>query len=211
MNLVAHCGVQQGPSGDLLVGLPTQMTEFHAPLRALYIIESPIPAVVSVLAKNKTIRDIVENDWVRFLVYEPVEKRLYRQCRGQYLPLEDHADSASGPAKAKSTAVLNIADDHVGEYFLQQHWPYARRVVSSERNWTVLSIMVCAAAVLWPVVFSATESSAPSGGGQEEYDSSCWCADCGDHCFTSKKTTNRLKLIDRHNQVFTCPHDHTTP
>ena len=32
MNLVGLFGVQQGTTGDLLVGLPTQMTEMHPPV-----------------------------------------------------------------------------------------------------------------------------------------------------------------------------------
>ena len=48
MNLVGFFGVQQGGSGDLLVGLPTQMTELHAPVRALYILDAPARRVEAV-------------------------------------------------------------------------------------------------------------------------------------------------------------------
>ena len=99
MNLVGHVGVQQGQSGDLLIGLPTQMTEFHAPCRALYLVEARIQAIQNVLSKNKTLADIVYNDWVRFFVYEPYERRIYRQENGDFVPVEvdeDDSDEQDG-------------------------------------------------------------------------------------------------------------------
>jgi len=58
MNLVGNFSVQQGTSGDLLIGLPTQMTEMHRPARLLYLIDAPV-ARVKVLEHSFLIRDVL--------------------------------------------------------------------------------------------------------------------------------------------------------
>ena len=58
MNLVGNFSVQQGTSGDLLIGLPTQMTEMHSPARILYLIDAPV-AQVKVLEHSFLIRDVL--------------------------------------------------------------------------------------------------------------------------------------------------------
>jgi uncharacterized protein YbcC (UPF0753/DUF2309 family) len=89
MNLVGHFGVQQGTAGDLLVGLPTQMTEMHSPVRALYLVDAPVSRVKAVLSRNETIRNIVHNDWIRLFVRDPTTKQFYRQADGgEYIPVE---------------------------------------------------------------------------------------------------------------------------
>ena len=42
----------------------------------MFVIDAPVSRVEAVLSRNKTIRDIVRNDWVRFLVRDPETKQV---------------------------------------------------------------------------------------------------------------------------------------
>mmetsp|Transcript_63280 Transcript_63280/g.142714 ORF Transcript_63280/g.142714 Transcript_63280/m.142714 type:complete len:493 (-) Transcript_63280:1178-2656(-) len=85
MNLVGYAGVMQGTFGDLLVGLPTQMTELHPPARALFLVDAPAPRVESVLARNKKLENLVRNGWVRLIVRDPATANFSRhEAGGQY-------------------------------------------------------------------------------------------------------------------------------
>jgi formate hydrogenlyase subunit 3/multisubunit Na+/H+ antiporter MnhD subunit len=103
MNVVGNHGVMQGVSGDLLVGLPTQMTEMHSPLRALYVVDAPVARVQAALSRNDTIRNIVVNDWVRLFVRDPNTNIIYRQEKGDYVPVD--YDSTYGMGKNAKTFV----------------------------------------------------------------------------------------------------------
>jgi hypothetical protein len=87
-NIVGNFGVMQGASGDLLVGLPTQMTEMHPPVRSMFLVEAPVARVQAVLKRKEVLRQIVENDWVRLFVRDPYTNKLYRQSKGQYTPVD---------------------------------------------------------------------------------------------------------------------------
>jgi uncharacterized protein YbcC (UPF0753/DUF2309 family) len=91
MNLVGNFGVMQGTSGDLMVGLPTQMTELHSPVRAMYVIDAPVARVQAVLARSELLTNLVYNEWVRFFVRDPYTNKVYRQSKGEYFPVEVNA------------------------------------------------------------------------------------------------------------------------
>jgi len=88
MNVTGHIGVMQGTSGDLLVGLPTQMTEMHSPVRSLFIVDAPVSRVQAVLARRKVLDDIVVGDWVLLYVRDPVTGVVYKQENGKYVAVE---------------------------------------------------------------------------------------------------------------------------
>ena len=52
-------------------GLPTQMTEMHKPVRALFIVEAPLERVNNVLKRRKDLLRLVKNEWVNFVVKDP--------------------------------------------------------------------------------------------------------------------------------------------
>ena len=91
MNLVGHFGVSQGSAGDLLVGLPTQMGEWHTPVRALYVIDAPVSRVEEVLKRRKELANLVYNDWVRMVIRDPISKDFYRQEDGSFKLLSPDA------------------------------------------------------------------------------------------------------------------------
>ena len=62
-------------------------------VRSLFVIDAPVSRVEAVLSRNKTIRDIVRNDWVRFLVRDPATGQLFRQVpRGARAGLAESRD-----------------------------------------------------------------------------------------------------------------------
>ena len=59
----------EGNAGDLKVGLPWQSvhdgTRFvHEPMRLNVFIEAPLDALSGVIAKNETVRNLVDNRWL---------------------------------------------------------------------------------------------------------------------------------------------------
>lgn len=88
LNIVGNIGVLQGTTGDLRPGLPSQMTEMHTPIRALFVVDAPINRVEAVLARREELRQLVRNDWVRFVVRDPETGRFFKQLNGEYLSID---------------------------------------------------------------------------------------------------------------------------
>lgn len=94
LNVVGNMAVLQGTSGDLRPGLPSQMTEMHTPIRALFVVDAPVARVEQVLARREELRHLVRNEWVRLVVRDPSTGRFYRQTQGNYEPVQVDSDSA---------------------------------------------------------------------------------------------------------------------
>ena len=85
LNIVGNIAVLQGTSGDLRTGLPSQMTEMHTPIRALYVVDAPVARVESVLCRRPDLEPLVRNNWVRLIVRDPTTGRFYRHvAAGEY-------------------------------------------------------------------------------------------------------------------------------
>lgn len=78
MNIVGDLGVMQGCNSDLLIGLPTQMTEMHSPVRGLYLIDAPVDRVEAVFKRRENLRCLVHNEWVRWFVRDPYTHKFYQ-------------------------------------------------------------------------------------------------------------------------------------
>jgi len=109
LNIVGNIGVIQGTSGDLRPGLPSQMTEMHTPVRALYIVDAPIKRVESVLGRRDDLRKLVRNEWVRFFVRDPETGAFYRQSQGEYFPIDSRETVPYIPFTHHRNHGLNIA------------------------------------------------------------------------------------------------------
>ena len=83
LNVVGNIAVLQGTSGDLRPGLPSQMTEMHDPVRALFVIDSPVSRVEAVLERRSDLAKLVRNEWVRFVVRDPMTGFFHRYSQGQ--------------------------------------------------------------------------------------------------------------------------------
>lgn len=85
LNVVGNSAVLQGTMGDIKPGLPTQMTEMHIPVRALFVIDAPLSRVEGVLKRRAELALLVRNEWVRFLVRDPESGNFFRFSQGKYV------------------------------------------------------------------------------------------------------------------------------
>ena len=70
-NVNGLLGVCNGIEGDLLTGLPTQMTEIHDPVRLIIIVEQAADIALAAAKRNPAIFEFVENEWVRYGCLDP--------------------------------------------------------------------------------------------------------------------------------------------
>lgn len=144
LNIVGNIGVLQGTSGDLRPGLPSQMTEMHTPVRALFIIDAPSDRVEAVLARRKDLRELVRNEWVRLIVRDPSTGQFYRQSNGQYIPI----------------AIKQEAPDFVP---FTPHLTYAQQVAKREDFFYRAAASCTIAACGLPIYAFGMESMYPHG------------------------------------------------
>lgn len=145
MNLVGNFGVQQGVSGDLLVGLPTQMTEMHSPLRALYLIDAPIARVEAVLGRREDLSNLVRNNWVRFFVRDPDTQQVFRQKDGEYVPVGLEGEAVA-PAEASDFVPFTEQDE------------YSRKLKSEEDLYTGAAALIMLASCGLPLYASGLDA-----------------------------------------------------
>jgi uncharacterized protein YbcC (UPF0753/DUF2309 family) len=65
-NVNGLLGVCNGIEGDLLTGLPTQMTEVHDPVRLIVVVEQSPDVALAAAKRNPAVFEFVENEWVRY-------------------------------------------------------------------------------------------------------------------------------------------------
>lgn len=70
-NITGLVGVMNGHASDLRTGLPWQMVEIHEPVRNLFNIETTPERLMSVINANPTLREFVENRWIRLSTLDP--------------------------------------------------------------------------------------------------------------------------------------------
>lgn len=87
-NRVGTVGVVLGNGGDLRTGLPQQSVHaadgswYHEPLRLQVIVEAPLAKIEHVLTAQKSVRDLVDNGWVRLFAIDPDHDRAHRWVPG---------------------------------------------------------------------------------------------------------------------------------
>jgi uncharacterized protein YbcC (UPF0753/DUF2309 family) len=87
-NVNGLLGVCNGIEGDLLTGLPTQMTEIHDPVRLLTVVEqTPEVALAAARARPATF-EWIANDWVRYACVHPESRRVWIHEAGVMRPLD---------------------------------------------------------------------------------------------------------------------------
>ena len=82
-NVNGLIGVMNGTEGDLLTGLPTQMTELHEPLRLLLLVEQLPEVALAAARRNPAVYEWIENEWVSYAALEPEGSRLWRFSKGK--------------------------------------------------------------------------------------------------------------------------------
>ncbi len=82
-NINGLLGVCNGIEGDLLTGLPTQMTEIHDPIRLLVVVEQAPDVALLAAKRNPSVFELVENDWVRYACVDPADGEVWLYERGE--------------------------------------------------------------------------------------------------------------------------------
>jgi len=87
-NVNGLLGVCNGIEGDLLTGLPTQMTEIHDPVRLLTIVEQSPEVALDAVRRNPAIFEWIEHDWVLYASIHPDSRRISIYRAGAMQPLD---------------------------------------------------------------------------------------------------------------------------
>jgi uncharacterized protein YbcC (UPF0753/DUF2309 family) len=85
-NVMGLFGVANGADGDLRPGLPNQMIEVHDPMRLLIVVEHYPDVVMHTIQRHEETYQWFLYEWVHLVVIHPVEKRIYRYSKGEFVP-----------------------------------------------------------------------------------------------------------------------------
>ncbi len=86
-NIQGLIGVINGTEGDLLTGLPTQMTEVHDPLRLLFIVEQTPTLTLKAVKADPAIYQWVEQSWIQFLCWDYQSGTFHEFQDGEFRPV----------------------------------------------------------------------------------------------------------------------------
>lgn len=81
-NINGLIGVMNGTEGDLLTGLPSQMTEVHDPVRLLLLVQAEPAVALKAAQKNAGVFEWIEGGWVRYFCLSRA-MRLYEYDDGR--------------------------------------------------------------------------------------------------------------------------------
>lgn len=110
-NVFSLVGVGNGAEGDLRTGLPEQMVEIHDPIRLLIVVEQRREIVERVLLQNEIVREWIEHEWVRLVVYDIKTRKFYRRYAGEFQKM--HLDNLRPPVYADSRAAYYHRRDNI--------------------------------------------------------------------------------------------------
>ena len=153
VNVVGNFGLQQGTAGDLLIGLATQMSELHSPVRALYLIDAPVARVEKCLGRNKVLLDLVRNNWVKFYVRDPYTQKIYRQEYGEYIEV-DGIDGVDTLADNGLKFLNPMPPDQTHVPFVK-HTEYIQKVKLEEDVYTAVSAAIMISSAVLPIATGA--------------------------------------------------------
>lgn len=86
-NVTGLVGVMNGQSSDLRTGLPWQMVEIHEPVRILFVVETTPDRLLKVVKANATVKEFVENRWIRLSTIDPDSGEIHVYSNGVFTPL----------------------------------------------------------------------------------------------------------------------------
>jgi uncharacterized protein YbcC (UPF0753/DUF2309 family) len=76
-NVTGLVGVMDGHASDLRTGLPWQMVEIHEPVRILFVIEATPNRLDKAINASASLKQLVENRWIRLATIDPVSGRVH--------------------------------------------------------------------------------------------------------------------------------------
>ena len=105
-NVAGRFGVMTGNLSDLRTGLPSQTVlkdgrPYHEPLRLITLVEAPLEHAREALAEVASVRQLVRNGWIRFLVLDPQTRRVWECDRSEWL---EHPAPESWRAEQRTQA-----------------------------------------------------------------------------------------------------------
>jgi uncharacterized protein YbcC (UPF0753/DUF2309 family) len=92
-NVVGLFAVNNGIDGDLRPGLPSQMTEIHEPIRALFIVEQYKEVVEQLFLRCPGLYDWVQKEWIWFSLLDPCTREYLVHQNNQFIPYEPYTQS----------------------------------------------------------------------------------------------------------------------
>ena len=111
-NVVSLLGVMDGAASDLRPGLPWQGVEIHEPIRLLFVIETTPEKIRKIMARDPTVRKIIEGRWVHLSLIDPDTSEILVYRRGEFIPYV--AESATLPQVRNSIDWYRGLRDHLG-------------------------------------------------------------------------------------------------
>lgn len=87
-NVNGLLGVCNGIEGDVLTGLPTQMTEIHDPVRLLVIVEQAPDVALRAASRNPSVFEFVKNEWVRYGCLDPTTGQVWMYVGAEMVRIE---------------------------------------------------------------------------------------------------------------------------
>lgn len=81
-NINGLIGVMNGTEGDLLTGLPTQMTEVHEPVRLTLVVQQTPETALKAAQKNPAVFEWIVNGWVLYFAVAPGTYEIYQYRDG---------------------------------------------------------------------------------------------------------------------------------
>ncbi len=87
-NITSLIGVMEGATSDLRTGLSQQMVEIHEPVRILYIVETKLESILSIMERNPLIDTYIRNHWVQIAVLDPHSNEIHLYQGDRFEPYE---------------------------------------------------------------------------------------------------------------------------
>ena len=88
-NVAGRFGVMTGNLSDLRTGLPAQTVladgmPYHEPMRLITVIEAPFEHVESAINRVSSVRQLMNNGWIRVIIIDPETEKTYLHAEGQW-------------------------------------------------------------------------------------------------------------------------------
>ncbi|MFN8614015.1 MAG: DUF2309 domain-containing protein [Vulcanimicrobiota bacterium] len=107
-NINGLIGVMNGTEGDLLTGLPTQMTEVHEPIRLTLLVQQTPETALKAAQKSPAVYEWIMNGWVRYFAIDPASFEVY-EYRGGSMVRMKLGSSTVAPAAPPPAALATSA------------------------------------------------------------------------------------------------------
>lgn len=132
-NVTSMLGVMDGAGSDLRTGLPWQMVELHESLRILFIVETSVQILESILESDPNIRRLVQNEWIQLAALDPHSEKIHYYHKGVF---EVHHPSSTEIPQARTSAEwIRGWRDHLGYAMIRSGMQTSEDPDPEEGSW----------------------------------------------------------------------------